>query len=122
MSVLLCVFVVQAIVITIILVVLKKKLDHILIEVAAKQIEAGAFAENVNLGDAAPLAFVVTTHRTIRDTDRERFLKVITRSVPRPHKVDFQVDAGLWGGVIIRTAVKAVDCSLRERLRQAFGR
>jgi len=123
MSVLLYVFAAQAIVIGIILVVLKGKLNDILIDSAVKQVQTGAFVmDEAVVNDPKPLKFIITTHKTIKDSAREQLLKVITKAVQCPHTVDFKIDAGILGGVIIQQDQRRVDCSLTDRLRQAFGR
>ena len=103
---------------------LKKQLDRNLLDSAVRQIEAGVFIldgpENNNPKPPPPI-FIVITHAKLSATNRERVLKAITKTTPGGVVPDFQVDKNLLGGAVVKTATKVVDCSLKDKLRQAFS-
>ncbi|MCB9772019.1 MAG: F0F1 ATP synthase subunit delta [Candidatus Omnitrophica bacterium] len=112
----------QVVAITIIVIVLKKILDRNLINLAIEQLEAGRLnpteAQIKNLG-AAKFPFIVTTHKKIKDIDRERILKAITKNISGGVTPDFQIDNKIRGGMIIKAGENISDCSLSDRLRRA---
>lgn len=121
MTILLYVFLAQTVVISFIVAYLKNRLDRNLIDLGIKQIEVGAFAaENTKDKSPEPLIYTVITHKTIKDIDRERILKTITKHSSRPNKTQFQVDGKILGGIMIKAGNTTIDCTLTERLRQAF--
>lgn len=112
----------QVVAITIIVIVLKKVLDRNLINLAIEQLEAGRLnpseAQSKSV-ESAKVLFKVITHKKIKDVDRERILKAITKNIPGGIVPDFQVDKNIRGGMIIKVGENTSDCSLSDRLRRA---
>ncbi len=104
------VFLAQAVVIGGILVFLKKTLDRRL-----RQDAVNAARRWIRGGGVAPEeVLIVVSHRRLAPSERRTFLSLCGR-------VDFRVDPGLWGGVVLSWGGRRVDCSLRRRLREAVS-
>ncbi len=117
-------FLSQAVAIIIAVVVLKAQLNRNLLDLAVRNIEAGVFildGPEHNNPKPPPPVFIVISHKKLSDTNRERFLKAITKTTPGGIVPDFQVDKTIMGGVIVKAGAKVVDCSLKDKLRQAFS-
>jgi len=109
------VLVVQAVLIAIIIFVLKRTLDKKLIEAAVIRLEGLD-----HLPDAGRVK--VRSHRKVKSLYKERIEKAILKNFRAGTAAVFEIDRSLMGGVIIDAGGESIDCSLRDRLRQAFGR
>ena len=104
----------QGVVISLILVFLKKKLNSNLVDLAITQLEAG----QVEL-QSPNMAIVFITHKTVSADVRERILKAVTKRIPGSAAPEFRVDGKILGGMIIKAGSQVVDYSLDDRLRKA---
>lgn len=112
----------QVVAITIIVIVLKKVLDRNLINLAIEQLEAGRLNPSEaqsKSAEPAKFLFTVITHKKIKDVDRERILKAVTKNISGSIVPNFQVDKNIRGGMIIKAGENISDCSLSDRLRRA---
>lgn len=114
MNIFLIFFLTQVVVISIILFVLKKTLNRNLIDLAISQVEHG----QVKYDGPEPL-IMVTTHKPVSTTARERLLKAIAKHLPGVKTPEFRVDGKILGGMIIQVGSHTVDFSLIDRLRKA---
>ena len=104
----------QGVVISLILVFLKKKLNSNLVDLAITQLEAGQIElQSPNMA----IAFI--THKTVSADVRERILKAVTKRIPGSAAAEFRVDGKILGGMIIKAGSQVVDYSLVDRLRKA---
>ncbi len=108
----------QVVAISIIVMVLKRILDGNLINLAIGLLESGSLNAKKSF-DASGGKLVVTTHKKIEETHRQRILKALIKNAAGKVEVDFQVDAKILGGMIIRFGDDTADYSLIDRLRRA---
>ena len=104
----------QAVVISAILVFLKKKLNSNLVDLAITQLEAGQIELEV-----PNMEIVFITHKKVSADIRERILKAVTKRIPGSAVPEFHVDTKILGGMIIKAGSQTVDYSLIDRLRKA---
>lgn len=113
----LLVFSVQAIAITLVVLVLRHLLEKMLIDSAVRSFEY--FAKNAEKPSCRSLT--VISARPLRPQYQERIRKV-SPYLLRPEVTPvFQVQSSLWGGLIIKADDKIWDSSLRLRLQQALA-
>lgn len=93
---------------------LKKKLDHILIELGVRHLE---LLDSQKRASVKVLA--VITHKNLNLTDQDNIKRRLTKAFGSGLQLSFQIDPGLMGGVLIKLGDEVIDCSLRERLQQA---
>ncbi len=112
----------QVVAIGTIVIILKGILDRNLINLAIQQLEAGRL-NPLGLGqknfDTASIKLVVVTHKKIKDVNRERVLKAVTKNIPGGIIPDFQIDSKILGGMIISVGDNVAEYSLIDRLRRA---
>jgi len=111
----LLVFSVQAIAITLVVLVLRHLLEKMLIDYAIRNFEY--FAKNAE----KPVCHSVTviSARPLRPQYQERIRKVSPHLLRPGVMPMFQIQPALWGGLIIKVDDKIWDSSLRLRLKQA---
>ena len=110
--------VIQAGVITIIIVVLKKILDGQLMGSALKKLESMDFSR---LGVEA-CELVVTTHKSLHPKTRNQISVIIARKAQKFQKTIAlveKVDPSLKGGMTLKLKDIAVDYSLASRLKES---
>lgn len=108
----------QVIAISVIVVILKRILDGNLADLAIGQLESGRVNFKKSF-DSPNVKFVVITHKKIDEIYRDRILKALAKNMAGKVEVDFQIDAKILGGMIIRFGDNTVDYSLIDRLRRA---
>lgn len=108
----------QVVAISIIVMILKRILDGNLINLAIQLLESWPLNLKKSF-DASSGKLVVTTHKKIEEAHRQRILKALTKNMAGKAEVDFQVDAKILGGMIIRFGDDTADYSLIDRLRRA---
>lgn len=111
---LLGVFMVQAVIIAVIIVVLRAKLEGQLMDSALRHLATQPPSESKRI--------TVVTSRTLPPPDAGRFQRAAVQGMGSAVQVVFTVDPLLQGGAVIRIGEKVLDHSLRDRLRRAFGR
>jgi F0F1-type ATP synthase delta subunit len=104
----------QLIIAAIVVFVLKKKLDQILIDLAVRQAEVTESQRK-----AGAQVVTVVTHKSLIAKDQDPISRRLVKSFRTPVTVSFLSDPSIMGGVIIKFGNEVIDCSLRERLRQA---
>ena len=114
MGVLLTVILAQIIVITIIVIILKTTLDRRLMEMAIRQL---ALLKNEKEIDRVN----IVSHLLLAKKYRDQMTQIIKKQFGDAAMVDFLVDVKIWGGLVIKSGEKIIDCSLKNRLQQAFG-
>ena len=108
------VFVFQIIVISVIVVVLKKVLEGQLITLAVQKLDAmplGEFDQNSH-------EVTVTAYAKLKSSIAEKIAQIVTRKINKPATVAVQRDKKLWGGLIIRWNKGVIDFSLISRLKE----
>jgi F0F1-type ATP synthase delta subunit len=112
------VFVLQLIVIFILVVILKKTLNHLLIDSAIRELEFGEAEKTLPPGTGV----AVISHKALKLKYKERIVKATQKRFGQSTQVAFKVDKHLWGGAIIAFGKRSIDCSLRDRMNRAFQR
>lgn len=115
MGILFQVLAAQLFMIAVIVFVLKKTLDKKLIDAAVVRLEGLDHLPDVR-------QIRVRSHRTVKPVYRERIARAVLKNFNAGAEAGFEVDRSLMGGMIITVGEESIDCSLRDRLRQAFGR
>ena len=115
--ILIYVFAAQAVVGAIVLVVLKKVLDNMLVDLALRQLDF--FQRSTEKIPASSLT--ICFYKTLRPQDAQRLQKILQTSFG-PGVPTLQQDRRLLGGIFFKIGDKELDCSLRNRLKQALGR
>ena len=113
---LIIVFLAQAVIISIIVVVLKKKLDKNLIELAVRQL--GSL--KMEKGTTSPA--VIITHRKLADKYKNQITQLVNEQAGSSERIDFQIDKGILGGIVLKIGTRQLDYSLKDRLQEAFGK
>lgn len=118
MSIFLKIFFFQIFAASIVIGVLKVILDKTLIETAVKQFEY--FCQHSEM--PAPPEVMVTICRPLPETVSCRINSFVRRKFGDASSVRYQTDKRIWGGVVIRAAGSVINYSLKDRVRQAFGK
>ncbi len=105
----------QGIAIIVVMFVLKGVLDKTLIELAVRHIEVWKFAEAKGID-----RILVVTHKPLKKDYVERVQKALAKNFSSQVTADFQVQKRLLGGAVIHVGEQILDCSLKDRLAQAF--
>ncbi len=113
MRILVQVLIPQLIVIAIIVLVLKKTLDKMLIDMAIKKLALLEYEKK----SADPIQFIVTSHKELRPARQENIQKILTKNFPGA-QVLFHQDKKILGGIMIKYDQSSMDCSLRTRLKE----
>lgn len=104
----------QLVVIAIIVFILKQVLDNMLIDLSVSLFEVWRpeqkFSEPV----------YIISHRRLKDKYRSRLDKAAGRHSIETTRLQYQIDKKILGGIIIKAGHKLIDCSLKDRLRQAL--
>ena len=117
MGIVLICLLVQVIVITIIVVILKIALDKKLIELAMRQLE---FLKADNAPGAATRISIISCP-ALATPYKDQMTQIIKKQCGASTIVDFLVDKKIMGGVVIKRGEQVIDCSVKNRLQQAFG-
>ena len=64
-------------------------------------------------------AVTVVTHKNLKVAYQERLRRAVLKQLGAAAALSFQIDKSLLGGMIIKLGAHVIDCSLRDRLRQA---
>ena len=106
----------QAIVISLIIWVLKKILDRSLIDLAVRQ-----FKLRQRQGQKSVCKNIrIISHKGLSSRNRSMITCVVQQALGADVSPGFEVDKALWGGLKILVGDEEIDCSLRDRLRQAL--
>ena len=114
--ILLIIFLAQVVIISIIVVVLKKKLDRNLTELAIRQL---GFLK-MEKGSVNPA--IILSHQKLADTYKNQITQLLKGPADSSAQIDFQVDAGILGGIVMKIGARQLDYSLKNRLQEAFGK
>lgn len=112
------VFLLQLIAIACIIFILKKILDHKLIEEAIRRLEIALHERRPQ--QSSPFVVKVISHKKLANRYKLKILKVTIKYLGENLKPSFETDRHLWGGLIVKLGDIVVDCSLKERIREAF--
>lgn len=104
----------QIVVASIVVLVLKKTLDNILIDSAIRQLELLSQEKKTGVQ-----AVTVVTHKDLKVAYQERLKRATLKQLGAAAALSFQIDKSLLGGMVIKVGAHTIDCSLRDRLRQA---
>ncbi len=118
MGILLIVVLAQIVVIVIIVIILKTLLDRKLIELAIRHLAFGKIEKE----SAVIKHLRVVSFPSLNQTHQEQIAQAIKKQFGSADNVNFSVDSRIMGGIIIKVNEKIIDCSLRNRLQEAFGR
>lgn len=113
MPILFQVLIIQAIVITIIVLVLKHVLNGMLLDIALKKL---TYLEYEKRSDV-PLQFIVTSHKELSPAHKDTIRKILSKNFSTA-QVLFHPDKKIMGGLIIKYDQSTIDCSLRTRLKE----
>ena len=94
---------------------LKKKLDGILIESAIKQLEYLGAEKKSGIKSVAAV-----THKNLDLKNQEQLKRTVAKQLGATTVLSFQIDKSLMGGVVLKLGNQVIDCSLRDRLQQAW--
>ncbi len=114
MPLMLMAFMAQIIVIAIIVVILKKILDRMLIDLAISLFEYNASGQS----PSGPIT--ITTHKRLKSKYQAAIVKAAQKHSWPLDQIQYKIDKKIYGGMIIRTDKRIFDCSLKDRLRQAL--
>lgn len=107
----------QVVVGAIVVVCLKKALDHQLLDLAYRQIDCWKPQD-----PARPVnQIILTTHKKLGLKDRQRFQRITLKRLGESVGLTFTVQKDLMGGAVLRIDDRVVDYSLKDRLRQALS-
>ena len=118
MSILLKILFWQVVVAAIVTGILKMVLDKNLIASAIKQFERIC----QHLDPPSSLDVVVVTCRPLAKSVSEHLSQIVRNKFGETAVVRYQIDKLMWGGIIIRVDRTVINYSLKDRLRQAFGK
>ena len=108
------VFLAQLVVCAIVVFILKKILDNILIDSAIRQLEL------CNQGKKSSIdALTVISYQNLNTKNQERITRAALKQFGETAKPAFTIDRSLLGGMVIKVGSRIIDCSLKDRLRQA---
>ncbi len=102
-----------------ILIVLAHTLNAMLSDMAVRYIEL--WHPNEDEDEPAVRSVHVISHRALKAVYQERIRKAVSRNFPSDIQMSFSQDPKILGGVIVRMDERVMDCSLRDRIRRAFG-
>ena len=115
MSLLFLVLSSQVLVIGFIAIILKGVLNNMLLDLAVRHIDVWKLSETENVD-----RIVVYTHKVLKQSRMDEFNKVSQRVFSSAIALDFRVQKFILGGAIVHVGKKIIDCSLKDRLKQAF--
>jgi len=115
MTILLIILVGQGIAIIIVMFVLKSVLNHTLIDLAVRHVEVWKFAEAKGIDH-----ILVVTHAPLKKEYAERIRRALARNFSSQVAAEFKVQRTLLGGAVVHVGEQVLDCSLKDRLAQAF--
>ena len=112
--ILLWAFIAQIVAISFVVFVLKKILDHMLIDLAIRHLEYGQSKERrpVDL-------IVILTHRRLQEKYKQRIAQIIRKYCSQETQAEYRIQKDIMGGIIIKVGGRMIDYSLKDRLRQA---
>ncbi len=108
------VFFLQLFVAGIVVYVLKKILDHQLIDLAIKRFQNIYLADD----DQRLTGIIVVSSKTITHRTHERLHGVALKKFGRPMEIIVKIDRGLRGGLVIKLNSTTIDFSLIGRLKE----
>lgn len=117
LSIFLNLFLAQIVIGLIVVICLKKVLDHQLLDMAYRQIDYAKPQDNPSL----VIQVTVISHKTLSFKNHERFRRISVKRLGSAVKLDFVVDKKILGGAIVKIGEKVFDYSLKDRLRQALS-
>lgn len=109
----------QFIVASIIVLLLKLRLDDMLLDLAARQFE---FWLKTSGRESKNRELVVVSYKTLKPVYCERLCKSWREGWGDNLQPIFKLEPKLLGGIIIQAGDHKIDCSLQDRLQQAFGK
>ncbi|MFA5260085.1 MAG: F0F1 ATP synthase subunit delta [Candidatus Omnitrophota bacterium] len=118
MSFLLKIFFLQIVAAAIVISILNVILDKTLIKSAIKQFEH--FCQRFEKPSAPEI--VVITGRPLAKAVSHHISHLVKKRFGDGVSVRYQIDKHLWGGIVIRWAGIVINYSLKDRVRQAFGK
>ncbi len=107
---------IQIVVITIIVFILKKILEQQLIDMVIRQYEFGQFEQ---LKPSIHQVEVIS-YKPLNQNNKKRIIDATVKHFGGSMKLIFEIDKRILGGMVIQVASKVFNGSLRDRLRQAF--
>ncbi len=108
----------QLFVAAIVILVLKAVLDNSLLDAAVKQFEL----LSPRVESAMIQEVVVTSRKPLPATMVRRVGQVVKRNWGEAPRVIYKIDKLMMGGVVIQFSGYVINYSLKDRLRQAFGK
>lgn len=125
MGILLKVLFWQAVIITIIVVVLKRTLDRLLTDAALRCLSSGIDGSGRLSEDEAAgpdiQSVTVVSHKPMGPAGREKFNAAARQRGLPPERLRFETDRMIKGGIVLRLDGGVQDFSVRSRWAQAFG-
>jgi len=112
------VIILQVIVISIIIFILKIILDKRLIESAISEMRLWQ-QEGRKVNDSK---VIVISHKEVHPRYKERIHRITYDYLGEGHQPDYRIDKSILGGLIILIGNEMIECSLKDRLNQAFSR
>lgn len=116
MSLLLGVIIVQLIVIIFGVFILKFVLNNMLVDLAVRHIEVWKVSDAKNID-----RIMIMTQKPLKQIYVKRVQQALKRAFAENVHIEYKVQKALLGGAILCIGEKIIDCSLKDRLRQAFG-
>ena len=117
--ILLKVFVLQIIVASIIIFVLKRTLDNMLIDLAMRHFDLWLQRHQAHGKHGCEI--ILISHKPLKTIYKEKILKIIARHSSERLEPVFQLDKSILGGLIIKGDAEILDFSLKVRLKEAFS-
>jgi len=113
MPLMLAAFLAQVVVISIIVMILKRILDQMLIDLAINLFEYWSPGKH----PTGPVQII--THKRLSGRNVDGLRKALGKHSLTPDQAQYVIDKKILGGMIIRADNRIFDCSLKDRLRRA---
>ena len=108
------IFLIQAVFIGAVLFILKLILEHQLMDMAMRRLEGLPLVVSDEIAPVKEIS--VLTAKPLSTPEKDRILHAAIKRIGPHAKVNFIIDKGLWGGMIIKSAGFTIACGLKDRL------